>query len=158
MALALRDDVDRVADLIGEIEVLRIGTARSRERLPTGADGARRSLAELQGALEGLESTLYDLRLSGGSAGQDALRWPRGLYARLTSLAGYIDGTDHGPTDQAREVHRRLRAQLQQALEIMDGLRDGPLATANARLDEEGLPGVETAGQGGGGPDGPPPR
>jgi len=150
MALQLRDDVDRVADLIDEIEVLRVGAQASLDRLPAGSEETRRSLEALRADLEALESGLYDLRLSGGSAGQDALRWPRGLYARLTSLAGYIGGTDHGPTDQAREVHERLQAQLEDALAVMATIRSGPLAQATEGLEDEGLPSVAEAGRGSG--------
>ena len=138
MALALRDDVDRVADLIEEIETLRVGVARSLEAVSDEATS--RELTSLGSALEELESGLYDLRMSGGSAGQDALRWPRRLYAKLTSLAGWIGGSDHGPTSQAREVHAGLRADLAAALEAFAALRDGQVRQVDDRLRAQGLP------------------
>jgi hypothetical protein len=148
MALALRDEVDRVADLVDEIETLRVGVDRSLDEVAEGGP-ADRQLRDLAAALEELESGLYDLRMSGGSAGQDALRWPRRLYAKLTSLAGYIGGTDHGPTDQAREVHRGLQEDLSAALDTLADLREGPVRAADQLLQAEGLPPLARAGASG---------
>jgi photosystem II stability/assembly factor-like uncharacterized protein len=146
MALSLRDEVNRAADLIEEIEALRAGVDRSLAALPDGAGETGTALARARARLEALESDLYDLRMSGGTAGQDALRWPRGIYARLTSLAGYIGGTDHGPTDQAREVHARLQAELAGTRESLENLRQGPLARLNDALRALGLPPITETG------------
>ena len=145
MALALRDEVDRVAALVDEIETLRVGVARSLEEVGE-EDATAGQLRELASALEEVESQLYDLRMSGGSAGQDALRWPRRLYAKLTSLAGYIGGTDLGPTDQAREVHRELQEDLAAAMDALATLRDGPVRRADELLEARGLPPLARAG------------
>ena len=81
-----------------------------------------RSAAEaLDDALIELEMGLTDLRLSGGSARQDALRWPRQLYAKITSLAGYIGSSDFPPTAQHLEVHERLQGLLADHQVIQEG-------------------------------------
>ncbi|NIP57595.1 MAG: hypothetical protein GWM92_08950, partial [Gemmatimonadetes bacterium] len=92
---------------------------------------------------------LFDLRLTGGTARQDALRWPRQLYAKLVSLAGWVSGTDHAPTEQAGEVHRRYRERLSEYRARLDEVRDGPLAELNRLLEAEGMVGVPVAPDGG---------
>lgn len=94
----------------------------------------------LDSLLVDLEMGLTDLRLSGGTAGQDQLRWPRQLYAKITSLAGYIGGSDFPPTAQQLEVHRRYEDLLAQTQEEMDSIRTGPLAELNRMLVVRGVP------------------
>jgi hypothetical protein len=93
MQLELRSEVNRVVSAIDSLEVWRAEVGR------------RAETSELMAELNALTHTLYDLRLSGGSAGQDGLRWPRQLFAKMTSLGGYISGSDFPPTDQSQEVH-----------------------------------------------------
>ncbi|NNF39673.1 MAG: sialidase, partial [Gemmatimonadetes bacterium] len=121
MLLELRDEANRVVSAIDSLEVWR---AETLERDPGGA---------LIGELDALTHTLYDLRLSGGTAGQDGLRWPRQLFAKITSLAGYLGGTDFAPTAQAREVHTLYRERLREVeVEVarlrarVRGIADGP--------------------------------
>ncbi len=108
MALELRDMADRVVALIDAIEVER---ARLLE-LEAG-DGLSPAQQARYDALTDLEMQLVDLRLTGG---QDSLWWGRQLFAKITSLGGYISGSDHGPTDQAQEV-RQLYMELLEAAE-----------------------------------------
>ena len=102
----------------------------------------------LDEALIDLEMGLTDLRLSGGTAGQDALRWPRQLYAKLTSLAGYIGGSDFPPTAQHLEVHQRLQGLLREAEGKMEEVRGGELAALNQALLEREIPNVIGGGRG----------
>ena len=82
---------------------------------------------------------LFDVRLSGGSAGQDTIRWPGRLYSQLTSLAGYVTGTDEGPTDQAREVFDMLRSELEDYQRQMEALSVEDVARFNRLLDDRGI-------------------
>jgi len=86
------------------------------------------------------------LRMSGGSAGQDRLRWPRRLYAKITSLAGYIGGSDHVPTTQHIEVHERLKGLLREYQGQMQVIREQDIAAFNRLLSERGLAGVIAEG------------
>jgi hypothetical protein len=72
------------------------------------------------------------------SSDLDTLRWARRLYARLTSLAGYITGTDDRPTDQAREVFEMLGSELGDYQRQMAAIRED-LATFNRLLDDRGI-------------------
>jgi len=151
MVREIRDDVDAVVALIDRIEWVRAQLADLDDRLSDGpastriraeADTVARRLVEL-------EMNLFDLRLTGGTARQDALRWPRQLYAKLVSLAGWVSGTDHAPTEQAREVHRRYRERLSDYRTRLDAIRDGPLTDLNRLLEAEGMVGVPVAPDGG---------
>jgi photosystem II stability/assembly factor-like uncharacterized protein len=144
MTLQLRDETDAVVDLINEAEIIRAQLA-DLNGLLGGREGVGEALAasrSLDEALIDLEMGLTDLRLSGGSAGQDALRWPRQLFAKLTSLAGYIGGTDFPPTTQQVEVHERLQGLLREASARMEEIRREELASLNRILREQGIPNV----------------
>jgi hypothetical protein len=140
--LQLRDDANAVVDLINEAEWIRAQIADLKERVG-GMAGTEEILAageELDRELIDLEMNLTDLRMSGGTAGQDRLRWPRQLYAKITSLAGYIGGSDFPPTTQQIEVHERLRASLLELQNRMRSLRERELASLNRILVERGIP------------------
>ncbi|MEK9507001.1 hypothetical protein WI460_02240 [Gemmatimonadota bacterium Y43] len=104
MQLELRAEANRVVAAIDSLEVWRAELHARRD-----GGGLTAEQADLLADLDALTHTLYDLRLTGG---QDSLRWPRQLWAKITSLAGYISGSDHPPTDQAREVHELYRGRL----------------------------------------------
>ena len=140
MTREIRESVDSVVALIDEIEWIRAQTQLVREGSADHADAEeiRQAAATLEAELIDLEMRLFDVRLTGGSARQDTLRWARRLYARLTSLAGYITGTDDRPTDQSREVFEMLRSELGDYQRQMVAIRED-LATFNRLLDDRGI-------------------
>ncbi len=144
MQLELREMTDSVTALIDRLEWSSKGLQDLSVRLR--GDAVHADVVEAGEALNELlielEMRLFDLRLSGGLARQDTIRWPRRLYAKLTSLAGYISGDDHPPTDQASEVRDLYRDQLREALERWNELAQGDLARFNRLLHERGLPPV----------------
>ena len=140
MVRELRESVDSVVALIDQIEWIRTRTQLVLERNANhaAAQEIRRAGETLEEVLIELEMRLFDVRLTGGSARQDTLRWARRLYARLTSLAGYITGTDDRPTDQSREVFEMLRSELEDYQRQMVAVRED-LATFNRLLDDRGI-------------------
>jgi hypothetical protein len=144
MQLELRAMTDSTAALINRIEWARKGIQDVEVRLR--GDDAYRDVVQageaLHEALVELEMRLFDLRLSGGTAGQDTIRWPRQLFAKLTSLSGYISGTDARPTAQSSEVRDLYRVWLTEVLARWGELADGDLARFNRMLSERGLPPV----------------
>jgi len=146
--LELRDEANAVVDLINEAESVRDQVMRLSERLRDmeGSDEVLAAAQELDQRLVDFEMTLTDLRMSGGTAGQDRLRWPRQLYAKITSLAGYIGGSDFVPTTQQLEVHERLQGLLQDAQDQMRALREQDIAAFNDLLAEKGIPHVGGSG------------
>ncbi|NNM03731.1 MAG: sialidase, partial [Gemmatimonadetes bacterium] len=148
VVMQLRDETNAVVDLINEAERIRAqlvdlkDLVRNHER----ADEIMASAGSLDMALVALEMGLTDLRLSGGSAGQDALRWPRQLLAKLTSLAGYIGSSDFPPTVQQLEVHERLKGLMMEKEARMESIREGELAALNRMLDGMGVPNIISGG------------
>lgn len=136
--LELREEADAVVALINEAEIIRSQLPGLREKVKgmEEAEEVTRATEALDDSLIELEMGLTDLRLSGGTAGQDALRWPRQLYAKITSLAGYIGGSDFRPTDQQMEVHQRYKELLRNAQAEMATIRNGPLEELNRLLRE----------------------
>jgi len=108
MSLELREMANRVVALIDALEVERARLLALEEQNGSlsAADQA------LYDQLTALEMQLTDLRLTGG---QDSLWWGRQLYAKITSLGGYISGSDFGPTDQSREVQQMYQELLDAA-------------------------------------------
>ena len=140
MVREIRESVDSVVAVIDEIEWIRAQTQLVRERNADHAavEEIREAGGTLEAELVELEMRLFDVRLTGGSARQDILRWPRRLYARLTSLAGYITGTDDRPTDQSREVFEMLRSELGDYQRQMVAIRED-VATFNRLLADRGI-------------------
>ena len=140
----LRNVLNDAVSLINEIESVREQVADIGRRVHDHRDNdliidAARSLDE---RLLAIEMRLSDQRLSGGSARQDSVRWPRQLLAKLSSLAGYVGQTDFPPTTQQLEVLENYRELLDTYELQMDGVRTGALVEFNRALEERGLAGV----------------
>lgn len=145
---SLRQTTDSVVTLVNEIEWTRASLALVESRMddseaaPTrNADGVelQTEVSRISEALAALEGRLFDLRLTGGLARQDTLRWPRRLYAKLTSLAGYMSGTDHPPTEQAVEVYQTYLSELDEISSGLQVLLTGDLARLSQALVAAGL-------------------
>ena len=140
----LRNVLNDAVSLINEVESVREQVADIGRRVHDHRDNdliidAARSLDE---RLLAIEMRLSDQRLSGGSARQDSVRWPRQLLAKLSSLAGYVGQTDFPPTTQQREVLENYRELLDTYELQMDGVRTGALVEFNRALEERGRAGV----------------
>jgi hypothetical protein len=103
------------------------------------ADGITEAGSALGAKLEALEGRLFDLRQTGGTARQDRLWWPRRLYAKLTSLAGYIGKSDFPPTAQQREVREIYARQVAEAQDELRQIEEGDLAAFQELLAEKGI-------------------
>ncbi len=146
--LRIQDMVAEVGALIEEIEWLRKQTGERRAlgaaMIVSAGEGSDLGVAasEYDSALMDLESRLFELRLTGGNAGQDTLRWPRRLHAKLSSLHGYVAGSDHRPTDQHLEVLALYERELEDTRAVLEQLAGEELQAFNSRLAEAGLPPV----------------
>lgn len=142
LQLELREMSDSTAALIDRIEWARKGLMDLEERLQGQAP--YRDIVEageaLDRALIDLEMGLFDLRLTGGSARQDTIRWPRQLWAKIASLAGYSSGSDDAPTDQMHEVRDIYRTRLSEHMRRWAELSAADVAQFNRMLVEQGLP------------------
>ena len=142
LQLQLREMSDSTTALINRIEWARKGLTDLEERIR--GEEAYRDIVEageeLDRAMIDLEMSLFDLRLTGGSARQDTIRWPRQLWAKIASLAGYSSGSDDAPTDQMLEVREVYRAQLAEYLQRWAELAAADVAQFNRMLVAQGLP------------------
>jgi len=136
--LELREMSDSTASLIARIEGARrrILDLTSMDEPPPRMLPPARTLYD---RLTTLEMQLFDLRLTGGFARQDTIRWPRQLYAKIASLFGYTSGTDDAPTTQALEVASIYRERLASVRSEWAVLAEGALSDFNELLAELGL-------------------
>lgn len=140
--LRIQEMVTRVGEMIEEIEWLRRQTAERRAVGAARVSAVETAAEEYESALRELEARFFELRLTGGNAGQDTLRWPRRLHAKLSSLHGYIGGSDHRPTDQHLEVLALYEAELAETEAMLARLAGDELAAFNQQLAESDLPPV----------------
>ncbi len=146
LLLQIRDDVNNVVGLINRIEWLRKQVTDLQSRLEQFPGDGQQEVTDagrkLNEELAELEGRFFDLRMTGGNARQDSLRYPRRLYSKLTSLHGYIDKTDSPATTQQLEVYEIYRERLLAAEERFQEIRDGSLGDFNRLLNRKGLSGV----------------
>ena len=142
----LRDVLNDAVALINEIDSSReqLNDVGRRVQNHPDADLIHAAARSLDERLLAIEMKLSDQRLSGGSARQDSIRWPRQLLAKLSSLAGYVGQTDFPPTTQQREVFENYKELLDTYELQMDDIRAGELASFNQTLEERGLAGIVT--------------
>ena len=138
----IRDGIERAALLINEAERLRRDLRQLEGRLSeSGSDidvfEATNQAGSLREELRAIEGEFFDLRMTG--TGQDSLRWPRRLYARLTYLARSVGQADVRPTDQQTAVWRMLSAELAAQEDRFDATLAGPLADLNRTLADSGF-------------------
>ena len=144
---SIRDGIERAAGLLNEAERLRRDLRQLEERLMEGGGDLETSEAinrtsSLRQELRAIEEAFFDLRLTG--TGQDSLRWPRRLYARLTYLARSVGQADARPTEQQAAVWQMLRGQLAEQEERFAATLAGPLADLNRTLASGGFPLVDS--------------
>ena len=131
---AIYDDVNVVAELINRIEATRAQLQALSSSLATDRSltDVRTAAAELEQKFITVEDVLAQLRLTGG--GQDGVRWPAGLGAKLTRLASTVASSDWAPTTQQRDAHTELRGDLQKQRTQLDTLMQHELAAFNQLL------------------------
>ncbi len=147
LLVEIRDGIERAAYLINEAERLRHDLRQLEDRLSErGGDvdvfEATNQAGSLRQELRAIEGEFFDLRMTG--TGQDALRWPRKLYARLTYLARSVGQADARPTDQQAAVWEMLSSQLAEQENRFGATLAGPLADLNRTLADSGFPLVDT--------------
>ena len=147
LLVQIRDGIERAAAILNQAERLRRDLRRLEDRLSRRGgevdvfDATNRA-DSLRQELRAIEGAFFDLRLTG--TGQDSLRWPRLLYARLTYLARSVGQADARPTDQQAAVWRLLRDELAEQEERFGATLAGPLADLNRTLADSGFPLVDT--------------
>ncbi len=140
----LRGLIAEAAETINDLEWLRKQLIDLRDTWEATVPASERRDAPLAAAITSLEERLaaleghfFDLRLT--SAGQDTLRWPRLLYARLTALARRIARTDLAPTEPQLAVHRLLAEEMGERRRAFESLLTEDVKAFNELATRSGL-------------------
>jgi len=147
MMIELRDNQNDIAGMINEAELVRsqLYNLRTLLRDRDDFDEINDQITALDEKIIDIEMNLTDLRLVGG---QDTLRYPRQLYAKVASLSGYISGHDFAPADAHRAVHEMYKENLGTYMAQTREIREGDLAAFNRMLREKGIGTVITGTEG----------
>jgi photosystem II stability/assembly factor-like uncharacterized protein len=138
----VRDNVNQVADMINEIELIRAQLIQLRRTLDGDAATAdiRAAADSLEQKFIGVEEHLIQLRATG--RGQDGVRFPQKLSQQIPYLFNGISSSDFRPTNQHGEVGQMFREQTQQHRRSLDALLNTDLDAFNRRLNQRGLQGI----------------
>jgi hypothetical protein len=123
----IKSQIDRLNSLLKDVE---------------NTDEVIRTAQELYEKLIAVEEHLFQVRLTGGTAGQDILRWPCKLYRKISSLGSQIASADYPPTEQQYEVHEDFKQRIDSHRKEFEGLLTSELAALNTMLKEKDLPTV----------------
>jgi photosystem II stability/assembly factor-like uncharacterized protein len=137
---AIRDDLERVAAMINQIEWIRVQIDQREALAAAGenASGVSDELSGLDEKLIGVEENLFQMKLTG--RGQDMARWPAQLITKLWGLAREVSAADFPPTSQQAARQGEYAALVAQHRASLDAIVGQDLAQVNAALAGAGLP------------------
>jgi photosystem II stability/assembly factor-like uncharacterized protein len=138
----VRENVNAVADMINEIELIRAQLVQLRRTLDGDAATAdiRLGADSLEQKFIGVEEHLIQLRTTG--RGQDGVRFPQKLSQQIPYLFNGISAADFKPTNQHGEVATMFLEQTRQHRRSLDALLTTDLEAFNRRLNQRGLQGI----------------
>src|SRR6266498_116217 len=142
MLFDLRKDLESVADVINQIEVIRsqLDTIKS---LLQGDAAVKTASDDLDKKLIDVEDSLIQRRLT--AQGQDSVRWPPKLISKFGYLASGVAGSaDFPPTTQQREVYVQLKEQLANVRKRLDDVVSKDVDAFNKTLRERNIQNVIT--------------
>lgn len=131
MMLELQKDVESGSQMVNQIESMRSQLEKiDSVAVKSAADGFERKLREIEG-------NLIQLQLTG--QGQDTVRWPPKLLAKINYLAGGLASGDFAPTKQQREVQALLKQQLAEVRQRYDEVLKHDLPAFNKLLADNNV-------------------
>jgi hypothetical protein len=144
MLLDIRKDIEKVADMVNGIEVIRsqlydITAIMQGDR---SAPSVKDASDVLDKKLIDLEDHLIQLRLTGRA--QDGVRWPTKLLSRLAYLANGLASGDYPPTNQQKEVHAQFKQQIATHQATFTDLLNKEVAAFNNLLRERKIQNIIT--------------
>jgi photosystem II stability/assembly factor-like uncharacterized protein len=139
MMLELRADLESGAQMVNQIEFIRSQLEKLMGTLSGGSDSlaAKSATEAFNKKLLEIEEELIQRRLTG--QGQDTVRWPPKLLAKINYLAGGLASGDFGPTKQQREVHALFKQQLAGLRKRLDSVLGQDLTTFNKLLADSNI-------------------
>jgi photosystem II stability/assembly factor-like uncharacterized protein len=144
MALALLEDLETVAEMINEVELVRkqIHGMQALLKDREGVEDVIDKSNEVDGKLDELAGHLYQRKLTGGI--QDPLRWPIQLFAKVANLAGDVESVDFPPTNQMKEVHAMYKQQIAERRSQLETILSTDLAALNDLLRSKSISNIIT--------------
>ncbi|HEV8362872.1 MAG TPA: hypothetical protein VGQ52_05110 [Gemmatimonadaceae bacterium] len=138
----IRDNVNDVADMINDIELIRGQLVQLRRTLEGDAatSDVRTAADSLEKKFVAVEENLIQLRVTG--RGQDGVRFPQKLSQQIPYLFNGISAGDFKPTSQQGEVKAIFLEQTKQHRARLDALLRDDLEAFNRRLNQRGLQGI----------------
>jgi photosystem II stability/assembly factor-like uncharacterized protein len=139
MLFELKEDLERIVDMINGVELVRSQIQRLRELAEESPDANElvESTDELDGSLVAFEENLFQIKVTG--RGQDMLRWPAQLAEKIAYLAAIVSVGDFPPTDQAVEVQKMLEDRIEILQAEFDGLMARDVAAFNRMLRDRDI-------------------
>ena len=139
---SLENVMDNMVDAVNEIESLRaqlldlksaLGTDENDKPVVSAADALNAKLVEIEGKLIQLKAT---------GRGQDDVRFPPELIAKIGYLASGVETADFQPTTQQVAVHDELKEQAATYQQRLKLLLQQDVAAFNALLRQRNVPNV----------------
>ena len=139
MMLELQKDVESGSQMVNQIEFIRSQLDKVSATLEksTNSVSVKSALDDLDKKFIDIEENLIQRKLTG--QGQDTVRWPPKLLAKLNYLANGLASGDFGPTKQQREVHVLLKNQLAGLQNRFAAVLKGDLAAFNKLLADNNI-------------------
>jgi hypothetical protein len=131
MMLDLQRDLESGSQMVNQIESIRSQVEKlDAATVKSAAEAFDNKLIEI-------EENLIQLRLTG--QGQDTVRYPPKLLAKIGYLAGGLASGDFGPTKQQREVQALLKQQLTAVRQRLDAVLSQDLMAFNKLLTDNNI-------------------
>ena len=135
----LQKDMETVAELVNEMEVIRmqLGDLKETMKALKKPEKLIKATAQMDTTLIDIESKLIQLKYTG--TGQDEVRYPTRIAERLNYLAGTIAIADFPPADSHKEVHQVLKQRLAAVQTEYAALKEKELAAFITMLSDNGV-------------------
>jgi len=143
MLTDVRKDLESATETVNQIESLRAQLTNLIAVMQGEANAPlRKSADDLDKKLIEIEDNLIQRKLTG--QGQDTVRWPPKLVSKISYVASGLSGADFPPTNQQREVHALLKAQLATHRAKLRTVVETDVAAFNKLLRDKGVGNIVT--------------
>jgi photosystem II stability/assembly factor-like uncharacterized protein len=144
MLTSLSDDLNRMADVVNQIELIRAQLSVLEAEL-----GSDQNSASLRTAADQLNTRLVDVEdgiilLKATGHGQDNVRWPPKLAAKIGYLANEIESSDYQPTTQQTAVSDELKERAATYRQRLQNLLGKDVADFNNLLRQRNVTNIVT--------------
>jgi photosystem II stability/assembly factor-like uncharacterized protein len=140
---ALRDKMNVLAEIVNQIELLRVRLASLEKQLETddAAKAIHKAAGDVADKLIGLEGNLLQLKLTG--RGQDGVRWTPMLLQKISYLAAEVaSSSDFPPTTQQIALQELLKQQGDKYQQEFQQLVAKDVTALNTMLREKDIPNI----------------